>query len=249
MGKWKALIPGISVAMGLALLPAWVHADSVGRGEPLAKTNQLVATPAVKDAQRTSRGFGFIRAGKAEKAIAEFDAVIAASERRYLGDTRQRFCARDERESALVIQAAGSSGAGPLLIDPAVCDAHFGKGFALIDMGRGDLAEAELRRATELAPFDAHYANEYAELSKTRRDWKASLAQFTRAWDAVDKNPQGGEAPVAARALRGIGYNQMMLGNLDEAERHFRKSLQFEPGNKAAGIELAYIARKKAIGS
>ena len=250
MNHWKALIPGMcmTMAVGAAAGSVSARAESVSPGH-LSEVSQLVVAPNVMDKQRTSAGFGFIRAGKLKKAIAEFDAVISAADRRHLGDPRPRFCARDERDASKITTATGASGTSPVLIDAAVCDAHFGKGYALIDMGRGDLAEAELRRATELAPFDAHYANEYAELYKSRRDWKTSLELFLRAWDVTDKNPAGPDAHLAARALRGIGYNQMMLGNLEAAENSFRQSLEFEPGNKAASIELGHIARQKAIGS
>lgn len=245
MKRWKASIPGFCVVAALASTS--VHAETVeGR---TARTSQAVAVPDVRNEQRTARGFGFIRAGKPKQAIAEFEAVIAASDRRHLGDPRQRFCARNERDARRIADAKGIAASEPVLIDPAVCDAYFGKGYALVDMGRGDLAEAELRRATELAPFDAHYANEYAELFKSRRDWSMSLALFARAWDIVDKNPAGSDASLAGRALRGMGYNEMMLGNLEEAERKFEQSLEFEPGNETAHIQLGFIARKKAIGS
>ncbi|HKT84514.1 MAG TPA: diguanylate cyclase [Novosphingobium sp.] len=242
MKRWKARVPGFCVVMALAVAPAYADAVADAGTRP---AGQPVAVPYGQDQQRTSRGFDLIRSGKPKQAIAEFDAVIAASEHRHLSDPRPRFCGRVQNDARL---RAGTADA-PVLIDPAVCDAHFGKGYALIDMGRGDLAEAELRRAMELAPFDAHYANEYAELFKSRRDWHTSLALFTRAWSVVDKNPAGPDAGLAARALRGIGYNEMMLGNFDEAESRFRQSLDFEADSKAARIELAYIARKKAIGS
>lgn len=246
MARWKTFVSGF---FGLAALgPISAHADGVAVAG-MTPASQLVAVPDVQGEQRTSKGFGLIRAGKPQQAIAEFDAVIAASDHRHLSDPRQRFCARNDREARQVVDAASAAGRKAVLIDSAVCDAHFGKGYALIDTGHGDLAEGELRRATELAPFDAHYANEYAELFKSRRDWRTSLALFSRAWAVVDKNPAGPDASLAARALRGIGYSEMMLGNLDEAERKFQQSLTFEPGNKAAGIQLGYIARKKAIGS
>lgn len=242
----KAFVPGICAAIALTMTSA--HANE-SQAEEVSQASASLGVADNRNKHRTSRGFGFIRSGQPDKAIAEFDAVIAASERQYIDDSRPRFCARDERDVARIADAADTGGKDTVLIDPAICDAYFGKGFALIDMGRGDLAEAELRRATELAPFDAHYANEYAELFKSRRQWDSSLALFTRAWEVVDKNPAGPDARIAARSLRGIGYSEMMLGDLNEAERRFRQSLEFEPGNKAAGVELGFIARKKAIGS
>jgi Tfp pilus assembly protein PilF len=241
--NWRTVsISGLFTAALLVPSAASAGLAADGAGASISQT----AAPATQDRQRTSRGFGYIRAGKPKQAIAEFDAVIAASDLRHLNDPGQRLCASDARDGRAPLAA---SSAGTVLVDSSVCDAHFGKGFALVDMGRGDLAEHELRRATELAPFDAHYANEYAELYKSRRDWKTALALFNRAWDVAGKDPAGPDAGAAARALRGIGYSEMMLGNLEEAEKKFRQSLEFEPGNPAAGIELSYIARKRAIGS
>ena len=55
--------------------------------------------------------------------------------------------------------------------------------------------------------------------------------------------------PLAARALRGMGYNKIEMGDLDAAENLFRQSQEYDPGSEAAKVELGYIARKKAIGS
>jgi len=242
MKPWKTLIAGTCVAAALPVTAA--YADGMG-AEGVARASQLVMAPDLQSKERTSKGFSLIRAGRPQQAIAEFDAVIAAADRQYSGDPRPRLCARDE---ATARQFAGP-GKEPVMIDPAVCDAHFGKGFALIDLGKGNLAEGELRRAIELAPYEAHYVNEYAELFKSRREWQKSHDLFARAWAIVDKDKSGPDAKVAARALRGMGYTQIGLGRLDDAERLFRQSQEYEPDSKAAHFELSHIARKKAIGS
>ena len=59
----------------------------------------------------------------------------------------------------------------------------------------------------------------------------------------------GPDASLAARALRGMGYNKIEMGDLDAAENLFRQSQEYDPGSEAAKVELGYIARKKAIGS
>lgn len=242
MSRWKACIPGICVATALA---APVHADTVS-GVAANLASQLAAAPDAQNRQRTSKGFSLIRAGRPQQAITEFDAVIAAADRQYSRDPRPRLCAADEAKARQFASAAGEEA---VLIDPAVCDAHFGKGFALVDMGKGNLAEAELRRATELAPYEPHYFNEYAELFKSRREWQKSHALFAHAWAIVDKDKTGPDSKMAARALRGMGYTSIELGQLDEAEKLFRQSLEYEPDSEPARIELNHIARKKAIGS
>lgn len=197
------------------------------------------AAPRAEALADLGRGFDRLRAGRQAEAIALFDRVIAALDPRPAGDARARVCRPDR----------GDAAPDAVIVDPAVCDAHFGRGFALIDLGRGDLAEPALRRATEMAPGNAHYANEYAELFKSRRDWAEAYRLFARAWAVVDKAVGGRDAPVAARALRGMGFARMALGEYDEAEDLFRRSLTFEPGSLAAKAELGHIARRKAIGS
>lgn len=184
---------------------------------------------------QVDQGFDLIRRGQQAKAVKLFDTVIADADRQLAGDARPRLCAL--------------AGTGAALIDPAVCDAHFGKGYALIDMGRGDLAEAELRAATRMAPGNAHFANEYAELFKARRAWPESYAEFAHAWAIVDKAPTGPDAKVAARALRGMGFTKGQMGQYDEAARLLEQSLQYDPASEIARAELGNIARRAAIGS
>lgn len=189
-----------------------------------------------------SKGFALIRAGKPAQAVKMFDSVILASEQALGGDARPRLCQSD---AAAAPVAAGKA----VAVSSAVCDAHFGKGYALVDLGRGDLAEAELRRATELAPDNAHFANEYAELFKSRREWQRSYDLFAHAWAIVDKSTAGEDAKVAARALRGMGYTRIEMGRLDDAAKLFRQSLDYDPSNVGAKTELDFIAQKQAIGA
>jgi tetratricopeptide (TPR) repeat protein len=196
----------------------------------------------VESRNDVSKGFALIRAGKPAQAVKMFDSVILASEQALGGDARPRLCQSSASDAPV---AAGKA----VAVSSAVCDAHFGKGFALVDLGRGDLAEAELRRATELAPENAHFANEYAELFKSRREWQQSYDLFSHAWAIVDKAPKGSDAPVAARALRGMGYNKIEMGQLDDAAKLFRQSLDYDPANVGAKTELDFIAQKQAIGA
>ncbi|TDW68835.1 hypothetical protein EDF57_101728 [Novosphingobium sp. PhB55] len=196
----------------------------------------------VESQNGVSKGFALIRAGKPAQAVKMFDSVILASEQALSGDARPRLC---QSQAADAPVAAGKA----VAVSSAVCDAHFGKGFALVDLGRGDLAEGELRRATELAPDNAHFANEYAELFKSRREWQRSYDLFSHAWALVDKDTKGTDASVAARALRGMGYNKIEMGQLDDAAKLFRQSLDYDPSNAGAKSELDFIAQKQAIGA
>jgi tetratricopeptide (TPR) repeat protein len=127
------------------------------------------------------------------------------------------------------------------------CAALWGKGFVLIDLGRSPEAGEFLARSVEMAPMNAHYINEYAEWYKPQRDWKKSYALFERAWQTVDRDVKGPERKIAARALRGMGFNLIELGDLDQAEHFLRLSLEYEP-EAAAKVkgELDFIADQRS---
>lgn len=219
------------------------HAAPAELVAPAVPAQPGVMVGTLDAAARVDQGFELIRLGRQDQAVRLFDQVIASADKRLSGDARPHFCREDG--------AASRSGARPdgVMVDGAVCDAHFGKGYALIDMGRGDLAEGELRQATAMAPRDAHFANEYAELFKSRRDWQRSYDLFAGAWAIVDKSTAGPDAGVAARALRGMGYNKAQLGQYDQAAALYEQSLRYDPGSKVAQVEMGMIAKRKAIGS
>ncbi|MCJ2185918.1 tetratricopeptide repeat protein [Novosphingobium beihaiensis] len=191
---------------------------------------------------QVDKAFDLIRSGRQAKAVRLFDKVIASADRSLAGDSRARLCRSDRTVSAAHPDHV-------VLVDSALCDAHFGKGYALIDLGRGDLAEGELRKAMQMAPGNAHFANEYAELFKSRREWQKSYDAFAHAWAIADKDKAGPDADLAARALRGMGYTRMQMGDLEAAKRLFVQSQSYAPDSQAAKIELGTIARKLAIGS
>ena len=240
--KFRDIRALVALAVSTFAFAGQARAESAavdGGANATVRAAAVATTPQAAALADLARGFDMLRAGRQAQAVALFDRVIARLDPPAQGDARARFC--------------GSQGAeavhGAVTLDPAVCDAHFGRGFALIDLGRGDLAEAALRRATEMAPTNAHYANEYAELYKSRREWAESYRLFARAWSVADKTPGSPDASVAARALRGMGFNKMQLGDYDAAEELFRRSQAFEPDSLAAKAELGHLARRKAIGS
>lgn len=190
-----------------------------------------------------------IRAGQPAKAVMLADALIAdVGPKDGAAGGSTPYCAH-RGDAAGVALGAAMRRESATVYPMALCDAHFLKGFALIDLGRGDLAEVELKRAIALDPLEPHYVNEYAELYKSRREWQKSYDLFAKAWGIVDKAKRGVDAPVAARALRGMGFAKIEMAQYDEAQALFRRSQDYEPDSAAARNELEYIARKKAIGS
>jgi tetratricopeptide (TPR) repeat protein len=227
------------VAIGLVTLLA---------SRPVAATTVTIALENAH-ADELRHAFQLVNSGDPVRAEEIFTTVIADYEARAKPDMTYR-CAKDMEDAAGVsILAMLSTAKDITILGSGWCSALFGKGFVLIDLNRSAESETFLARAVEMGPTDPHYLNEYAEWYKTRRKWQRSLDLFTRAWNMVDRNTSGPDRQIAARALRGIGFNQIELGDLDEAERHFKLSKDYDPENRGADNELKYIDDLRKRGS
>ena len=71
-----------------------------------------------------------------------------------------------------------------------------------------------------------------------------ALDCYRRAADSRPWNPLA----VVARALRGVGFSLIELGNLDQAEEAFHQSLDLEPDNATARQELQIIDLMRKTG-
>ena len=226
----------------------------------------------LEDAHREEieQAFTHLKSGRPEQAEQDLSRVIAAYESAYAGENVR--CAQDQKDAIQVGLfgivgtpeeiARHAKGMKPgeskviedkigdlTVLGPGWCQAVFGRGFALIDLHRGDEAEPLLAWAVKMAPTRAHYLNEYAELFKSRREWQRSYDLFARAAEVAKSGPDSTDKSVEARALRGMGFTKIELGELDEAEQLFKRSLSLQPNNAGALSELEYIARKKSIGA
>lgn len=184
------------------------------------------------------------------KAIALVNPVIASSEAMTPKADTNYFCARTPTDTIAGLFGSTLEKKSGVALSNSICVALFVKGFALVDLNRRAEAEPFLRRATELAPEDAHYLNEYAEWWKNEHQWQKSYDLFAAAESLATKQAGDERAEVHARSLRGMGFALIEMGRLDDAERRFRESQKFEPDSSAARNELTYIKeqRQKARG-
>ncbi|TXI08990.1 MAG: tetratricopeptide repeat protein [Novosphingobium sp.] len=170
---------------------------------------------------------------------------------------RNALCADDPTQSlTLMLMQAAVSDQFPneqqreaVEIDGAFCLAPFLKGCALIDLHRWDDAEPMLRLASESAPLNAQFRNEYAEWFKAMKQWQKAHDVFEEAYGLGEyAGDEANKKANQARALRGMGFTEIEMGDLDKAEESFRKSLKIIPDHEGAKSELQYIAnlRKKA---
>lgn len=226
----------------------------------MATSGTAHAEPMSPEAAReaVSKAVGQIRKQNPSGVLPLVEPVIAALQEQQKVQVSQ--CADDMTQTIMLsaLQAAamkkqteetpGSKPQSAAVIDSAFCLAPFLKGFALIDLQRWDDAEPMLRLASESAPLNAQYRNEYAEWFKAMKQWQKAHDVFAEAYDLGQwESDEGARKFNQARALRGMGFTEIEMGDLDKAEESFRKSLELIPNHEGAKSELQYIAnlRKK----
>jgi tetratricopeptide (TPR) repeat protein len=183
---------------------------------------------------------------KPAEAIDGLDKVIAHFEALRKEKTDLAYCARSPAESLVYLLKATADKAPASVYGPAWCDAYFLRGYALVELGRTGEARAALERAVQLAPREAHYRSELAELYAREKNWNAALAAYDAsakvAEESVDKERKNAEL---GRALRGKGFVLVELGRLDEAEAMYRQCLALDPADKKAMNELRYVEQRR----
>ncbi len=197
--------------------------------------------------EELDKGVGLMQSGQPAEALKVFSGIIDTYEASHTSGTPYR-CTYAETVDATVAHANRElKGQKFILAGEIWCTALWGKGFVLIDLDRSAEAGPFLARAVEMMPMNAHFINEYAEWYKTKRDWTRSHDLFKRAWETVDHDKQGNDRKVAGRSLRGMAFDLVEMGDLDQAEKLLALSLEYDP--ESAGKvqnELNYIAGIKA---
>ena len=186
-----------------------------------------------------------ISKGQAAEAIRLVEPVIAAYESEYPLSDKMVFCADGPEQSLLLLGMAITAKKDGVTLDRTWCSALFIKGFALIDVNRSNDALPFLQKASDMAPLNAHYMNEYAEWYKSNRRWQESYDIFAKAREVVHYMPKDEQNEMEARSLRGMGFAMIELGKLDEAEKLFTQSLKLLPKHAGALSELQYIADQR----
>lgn len=179
-----------------------------------------------------------------------FDRAIALCRQRY-GGTAKTYAARSPQEALYYLGQAARDNRQAIAIPSACADAYYLKGYASLDMGEIETAQANIERAVDLSPVNAQYLGELGHLYQSQRDWPRSLEIFERAERSADAfSPAEIRSAELARAKRGIGFSLIELGRLDEAEAKFRECLAIDGADEKALNELRYIEHlREAKGS
>lgn len=189
-----------------------------------------------------------IRAGRSAEAIPILDTAIADADRYYATEKRQIFCARSLPETLMYAGMGANAKKDTVVLGPEWSMLIFLKGFALVDVGRGDEAKPLFDRAIALSPMNAQFLAEEGEWYKARKDWANAYQLFSSASVAADINPKDTDHAEKRRALRGMGYALSEQRRFDEAEKLFRECLKLDPKDAGALQELEYIREQRGKG-
>jgi tetratricopeptide (TPR) repeat protein len=196
--------------------------------------------------QLVNAGARLLQEHKPSEAIDGLDKVIAHYEAKNTEKPGTAYCARSPAEALVYLLQASNDKTTASVYGPAWCDAYFLRGYALIELGRTGEARAALERAVQLAPREAHYRSELAELYAREKRWDDALAAFDASAKVAEESVQPERKNVElGRALRGKGFVLVELGRMEEAEAIYRKCLEIDPTDTKAMNELRYVQSRR----
>lgn len=179
-----------------------------------------------------------------------FNDVIAYCDKQQQQTDQRIYAARTRTETLFYLLGAAAESRDARVDDPLCADAHYLKGYALLELGSVEFAQAEIEAALAMSPVNARYLSELGHIHQYRKQWQQALELFRKAEEYADTySPDDLKSRELSRAKRGIGFSYIELGRLDEAEKKFLECLELDRNDKSAIRELKYIAKLRASDS
>ena len=125
-------------------------------------------------------------------------------------------------------------------------EAHFLRGYALLELGQLAQARAAVERALELSPKNSNYMAEIGFMYGAEKDWTKSLETYEASLAAASLSPQDARSQDTCRALRGQGYALIEMRRLDDAEKKYHECLKLVADDPASQGELRYIEQLRS---
>jgi len=192
-------------------------------------------------------GRALVQANKPVEALQKsFDVVARRLDSRHAAGSDTLYCARDQGEALVYLAMAAEQHASASVLGPTWSDAHYLKGYALLELGRLAESREALERAVALSPSNSQYLSELAYTYQVEKNWNEALARYASAENAAELSPDELRASDASRALRGQGFVLVELDRLDEAETIYRKAMAIDPQDRNSAGELKYIEQVRA---
>ena len=200
------------------------------------------------DIAAINQAASLIQSRQPQAAIDRFlDPLIARLDARYRDVPDKLYCANTMPEAMMYALQAAATNTNTAVVDGALCNAYFMRGFAELDLGKITAAQADYDRVIALSPSNPHFLNEVGQFHSRMRDWAGALGYFHRAEEASKAfSVEGRMNAELGLALRGIGYVDVELGKLDEAEAAYRRCIEIDANDRQAKAELGYVLNLRA---
>lgn len=228
-----------AMALSLVLSACATKPDTPSSSNVVAAQGDAEANRWVEEAAR------LVVAHKPAQALPLAEKAIASYENAYRKEAGLVYSSRSPDESLLYALQGASAKTSTNVYGIHWGLAYFLKGYALVDLQR--IAEARLAfdAAIALSPRNSKYLSERGEVEISQKNWAQALIIFQRALDAAEFSPPKLKTSETTRALRGMAYAQIELGNLDAAKSLHQRVLLLDPQNKISLNELEYIDKQQ----
>ena len=191
-----------------------------------------------------SQAFSAIQAGDPARALATVEPVVASFDKEFSGEKRHIFCSQTAEQDGYYLTTADGGADNVRLVTVVWCEALYVKAFALVDLERLDDAQSAFERLVTFAPKHARYLNELGYVLLKKKEWQHSIDTYRNAEAAATFTPKRRDYERCV-SFRGIGYDLVELGRLDDAEAAYRKCLAITPDEPKSLREIEYIKEQR----
>jgi tetratricopeptide (TPR) repeat protein len=191
-----------------------------------------------------AQAFSAIQAGDPARALATVQPVVASFEKEFSDEKRHIFCSQTPEQDGYYLTTADGGADNARLVTVTWCNALYVKAFALVDLDRLDDAQSAFERLVSFAPKHSRYINELAYVLLKKKEWQHSIEIYRSAEAAATFTPERRDYERCV-AFRGIGFDLVELGRLDDAEASYRKCLAIIPGEPKSLGEIEYIKEQR----
>lgn len=231
--KLTATLPLLILLWACASQPE-THAGATG-STTVASAAEDANAPLVRQAA------ALIGAKKPAQALPFAQQAIAGYEKQFRQDTVLSYSARSLAETLWYASEGARTQTSARVHGPEWGQAYFLAGFALVDLHRIPEAKQAFDAAIRLSPRNSQYLSERAQIDAIEHHWQASLDRFKTALDAAQITPPESKTAETTRALRGMAFARLELGDFEAAEALHERVLELDPGNTVSKNELRYI--------
>ena len=187
-------------------------------------------------------------------AVRRLEAIQARSEVRALRTPEDSLA--EAMMSALSGADVGEAGGSVVVLSSAWADIFYLRGFCEIEAKRMERAIVELERGLAVLPGDVLLTVERGHAEQMLGRHTEAMASFHAALEDVNRLSSLQSSGWAingrdlrwwhGRCLRGVGYSQIELGLLNDAEQTYLQALAVDPDDQQARNELGYILQLRA---